>query len=297
MVSNRMELNHRHMKKYLSLLCLALLVPVLSARAGKVVTDSLQSTILGTQVKYNVYLPNSFGKTEKLYPVVYLLHGLSDDYRAWVQKGNMQIVVDELMGTGEACEMVIVMPNAGGPDTHHTWNGYFNMPGWSYEDFFFQEFLPKVEAKYRIIGDKGHRAVMGLSMGGGGSTVYAQRHPDVFSSCYAMSAWLDNHNDEVRSRNSPKDCLYYVGEAVREHSALDFIDNADEATLAQLRTVAWFIDCGDDDFLLDMNLALYQKMRNRKIKSELRVRNGVHNWEYWHLALRMSLPFASRNFD
>ena len=297
MVSPSVKLNYLHMKKYLSLLCLALLVPVLSARAGKVVTDSLQSTVLGTRVKYNVYRPNSFGKTEKLYPVVYLLHGLSDDYRAWVTKGNMQIVVDELMGTGEACEMVIVMPNAGGPDTHHTWNGYFNMPGWNYEDFFFQEFLPKVEAKYRIIGDKGHRAVMGLSMGGGGSTVYAQRHPDVFSSCYAMSAWLDNHNDEVRSRNSPKDCLYYVGEAVREHSALDFIDNADEATLAQLRTVAWFIDCGDDDFLLDMNLALYQKMRNRKIKSELRVRNGVHNWEYWHLALRMSLPFASRNFD
>ena len=285
------------MKRILSLLCLALLVPVFSARAGKVVTDTLYSEILGAQVKYNVYLPNSFGNTEKLYPVVYLLHGLSDTYTAWVQKGNMQIVVDELMGTGEACEMVIIMPNAGGPDTHNTWNGYFNMPGWNYEDFFFQEFIPRVEKKYRIVGDKGHRAVMGLSMGGGGSVVYAQRHPDKFSSCYDMSGWVDNQNDEVRARNSPKDCLYYVGEAVREHSALNFIDNADEATLAQLRTVKWFIDCGDDDFLLDMNLALYQKMRNRKVKSELRVRNGVHNWEYWHLALRLSLPFASRNFD
>ena len=285
------------MRKTLSLLCLALILPALSARAGKVVTDSLQSRILGAQVKYNVYLPNSFGKTEQLYPVVYLLHGLSDDYRGWVKKGNMQTVVDELMGTGEACEMVIVMPNAGGPDTHHTWNGYFNMPGWSYEDFFFQEFLPAVEAKYRIVGDKGHRAVMGLSMGGGGSVVYAQRHPELFSSCYAMSAWLDNRNDEVRAKNSPKDCLYYVGEAVREHSALDFVDNADEQTLAALRTVKWFIDCGDDDFLLDLNVGLHQKMRNHKVKSELRVRNGVHNWEYWHLALRWALPFASRNFD
>ena len=104
------------MKRILSLLCFALLVPVFSARAGKVVTDTLYSEILGAQVKYNVYLPNSFGNTEKLYPVVYLLHGLSDTYTAWVQKGNMQIVVDELMGTGEACEMVIIMPNAGGPD-------------------------------------------------------------------------------------------------------------------------------------------------------------------------------------
>ena len=284
------------MKKHLFLFCLLTLVPAISALAGKVVTDSLRSNILDAQVKYNVYLPDGFAESGKSYPVVYLLHGLSDDYTAWVRKGNMQTVVDELIGTGEAGEMVIVMPNAGGPDTHHTWNGYFNMPGWRYEDFFFTEFMPAVEAKYRIISDKGHRAVMGLSMGGGGSTVYAQRHPDKFSCCYAMSAWLDNPMGEVGS-GVEKDCLYYVCEAVRNHSALDFIDNADEGTLAALRTVKWFIDCGDDDFLFDLNVAFHQKMRNRKVKSELRVRNGVHNWEYWHLALRWALPFASRNFD
>ena len=286
------------MKKVFSLVCLAMLLPALSLRAGKVVTDSMKSTTLGAEVKFNVYLPDSFEKSGKKYPVVYLLHGLSDDYQAWVQRGNMQTVLDELIGTGEVCEMVVVMPNAGGPDIHHPWNGYFNMPGWSYEDFFFQEFLPHVEGKYRIVGDKGHRAVMGLSMGGGGSAVYAQRHPDMFSSCYAQSSWLDNKEGEVGgTRDMKKDCFYYVCEAVRDHSALDFIDKADEATLARLRTVAWFIDCGDDDFLFDLNVALHQKMRDRKVKSELRVRNGVHNWEYWHLALRWAFPFASRNFS
>ena len=282
-------------KSVFLLLCLALL-PAFSARAGKVVTDSLQSVVLGAPVKYNVYLPDGFGKTEKKYPVVYLLHGLSDDYTAWVRRGNMQLVANELIGTGEACEMVIIMPNAGGEDTRNTWNGYFNMPGWRYEDFFFQEFIPAVEAKYRIVGDKGHRAIMGLSMGGGGSTVYCQRHPDKFSSCYAMSAWLDNASDEVWPLDSPKDCLYYVANAVHEHSALDFIDKADEDTLERLRSVAWFIDCGDDDFLFDLSIAFYQKMRDRGVKSELRVRNGIHNWEYWHLALRLALPFATRNF-
>ena len=120
------------MKRCVFLLCLALLMPALSARAGKVVTDSLQSAILGTQVKYNVYLPDGYGQTEKLYPVVYLLHGLSDNYNAWVKRGNMQTVVDELMRSGEIKEMIIIMPNAGGPDTHNTWNGYFNMQGWRY---------------------------------------------------------------------------------------------------------------------------------------------------------------------
>jgi S-formylglutathione hydrolase FrmB len=171
------------------------------------------------------------------------------------------------------------------------------MPGWNYEDFFFKEFLPQVERKYRIISDKGHRAVMGLSMGGGGSTVYCQRHPDMFSSCYAMSAWLENKQGQVGGKDLKKDKLYYVSNAVNEHSALDFIDNADDATLKALRTVKWFFDCGDDDFLVRLSFDLHMKMKEKGVKSELRVRNGVHNWEYWHTALRTALPYASRNFD
>jgi enterochelin esterase-like enzyme len=66
--------------------------------------------------------------------------------------------------------MIIVSPNAGGNMDEGAWNGYFNMPGWQYETFFFTEFLPYIEKEYRIIGDKRHRAVAGLSMGDGGHT-------------------------------------------------------------------------------------------------------------------------------
>ena len=285
------------MRKIFYLTILSLLLPAFSAKAGKVVTDSLESKVLGASVKYNVYLPSGFDKSDKQYPVIYMLHGLSDTYTAWAERGGMQTVADELIGTGELREVVIIMPNAGGPDIHNTWNGYFNMPGWNYEDFFFKEFLPQVERKYRIISDKGHRAVMGLSMGGGGSAVYCQRHPDMFSSCYAMSAWLDNDQGQVGGKDLKKDKLYYVSKAVNDHSALAFIDNADEATLKSLRTVKWFFDCGDDDFLVRLSFELHMKMKEKGVKSELRVRNGVHNWEYWHTALRTALPFASRNFD
>ena len=285
------------MRKFFYLTVFFLLLPAFSAMAGKVVTDSLESKVLGVSVKYNVYLPSGFDKSDKQYPVIYMLHGLSDTYTSWVERGGMQTVADELIGTGELREVVIIMPNAGGPDIHNTWNGYFNMPGWNYEDFFFKEFLPQVERKYRIISDKGHRAVMGLSMGGGGSTVYCQRHPDMFSSCYAMSAWLENKHGQVGGKDLKKDKLYYVSNAVNEHSALAFIDNADDATLQALRTVKWFFDCGDDDFLVRLSFELHMKMKEKGVKSELRVRNGVHNWEYWHTALRTALPFASRNFD
>lgn len=281
--------------KKLSFAALLLLL-CLPSVAGRVVTDTVKSKILSADVPYNVYLPDGFGNDKgQKYPVIYLLHGLSDDYRAWCDKGQMQTVVDELITSGECLPVVIIMPNAGGPDVHNTWNGYFNMPGWSYEDFFFQEFLPTMEKKYQVVGDKEHRAVMGLSMGGGGSTVYCQRHPDMFSSCYAMSPWLDNQNNSV-STSDKKDKLYYVSEAVKAHSALHFVEQADEATKEKLRTVKWFFDCGDDDFLFDQSVRMHQLMRDARIHDELRVRNGVHNWEYWHVALRMALPFASRNF-
>lgn len=274
----------------------AALVVCAVAQAGRVQTDSIRSEVLGEWVKYNVYVPDGFSQnSERHYPVVYLLHGFTDDYRAWRDKGQMQTVADELIESGEAVPMVIVMPNAGGPKTYETWNGYFNMPGWRYEDFFFQELVPQVEQKYRAGGSKGQRAVMGLSMGGGGSTVYGQRHTDLFSSVYAMSAWLDSDGGH-RRKEGVDDKVYLVTQAVHQYSALDYVRHANNETVEQMRSVKWFIDCGDDDFLFDLNVELHQLMRQKDIKSELRIRNGQHNWEYWHQAIRMALPFASRNF-
>lgn len=287
------------MKKIATLLFFAFIVTL--AKAGHIVTDSIQSKVLHATVKYNVYLPKGFEKAASSkkageagsLPVIYLLHGLTDDHTAWRDRGQMQTVADELIESGEMQPTVIVMPCAGGPDIMKTWNGYLNMPGWAYEDFFFTEFLPTIEQRYHIIADKAHRAIMGLSMGGGGSAIYAQRHPDMFSSCYIMSGWLGFEG----SNKYPKDSRpYLLQESLRTHHALRFVDNATEATLAQLRTLKWFIDCGDDDFLFDLNVGLHQAMRKRGVKDELRIRNGVHNWEYWHTAIRTAFPFASRHF-
>ena len=267
----------------------------MSLQASAIVsTDSLYSEVLGEWVKYNVYRPANFddsGATR--YPVLYQLHGLSDFYGSWNNNAQIGEVVDQLLAENKIREMVIIMPNAGGPDTRNTWNGYFNMPGHNYEDFFFQELVPTVEKKYHIVDDKEHRAISGLSMGGGGSTVYCQKHPDMFSSCYAMSAWLDN-SDNLQEAEVNK--LYYVIRAVQENSALRFVEQADDATLEKLRTVKWFFDIGDDDFLLEQSEKLHMLMRNKRVKAELRVRDGNHSWGYWKSALYTSLPFISRNF-
>ena len=263
--------------------------------AGRIVTDSIRSQVLGATVRYNVYLPSDYEKTTGKLPVVYLLHGLTDTYTAWDQKGQMREIADELIESGETVPVVVIMPNAGGPDVNNTPNGYFNMEGWAYENFFFNELIPAAEQKYRGVGDKAHRAVMGLSMGGGGSVGYCQRHPDKFSSCYAMSPWL-NSGEGRPGPNGEKTRMFYTMQGVHDNSALTFMDNADDAVKEQLRTVAWTLDCGDDDGLLGDTFELYKKMRLSGIKAEFRVRNGVHNWEYWRHSLRQALPFASRNF-
>ena len=278
---------------FCSLLCaMAAAQPL---RNSEIRAESVHSDILGEDVMVNVYLPAGYDASEsRLYPAVYLLHGLYGTYKDWASAGHMKEVVDELIISGEVKPLIIIMPNAGDPDVHNKWNGYFNVPGHNYESFFFEELIPAMEKNHKVAGDKGHRAVMGLSMGGGGSTVYSQRHPEAFSSCYAMSAWLDNNDPHS---DNPNDKLYIVSKSVREHSAIDFVTKADDATIEKLRTVKWFFDCGDDDFLMDLSVKLYQEMRNRRIKAELRVRDGWHSWEYWHQALRLALPFASRNFD
>jgi enterochelin esterase-like enzyme len=270
------------------------LLAISVASWSRVITDSIKSNILKATVKVNIYLPEEFDRQpQKKYPVLYLLHGLTDTYRAWVDKGHLDKVADEMISKGEVCPMIIIMPNAGGPNTRVDWNGYFNMDGWAYHDFFYQELMPTFEKKYRIIGDKANRAVSGLSMGGGGCTVYAQRHPDLFSSCYAMSAWLTSQDTQV----NPNDHQTAVSKAVHDNSAIDYVRNASAEVVNQLKTVRWFVDCGDDDFLLDQNEEFHRLMRGKRIACELRVRNGNHGWDYWNTALRTSLPFAAQSFN
>ena len=286
-----------HLMKRILALCILVCIASGLRAQSKITTETVPSAALGRDVSVNVYVPAGFDGSDARYPVLYLLHGLYGTHVDWAESGGLKTVLDELVGTGEAARMVVVMPCAGGPDARAIQNGYFNVTGNAYEDFFFKELIPAMEAKFRCGGAKGRRAIAGLSMGGGGSTVYAQRHPDMFSSCYAMSAWLDNPMQESTDPKVTADKMYITMKSVRDHSALDYVDKADAATAEALRSVKWFIDCGDDDPLLQLSTELYAKMRQKRIPAELRVRNGAHNWEYWHTALRLSLPFATRNFE
>lgn len=264
---------------------------------SKVMTDSVYSEILKDHRAFNVFLPASYETdTTKKYPILYLLHGMMDTNYGWTMRGHLKDVMDQLVASGEACEMIVVTPNAGGNVYAGDWNGYFNMPGWAYEDFFYQEFMPYVEQHYRVKADKQHRAIAGLSMGGGGATSYAQRHTDLFCATYAMSALMSIPEQEAAPSQKPGDKMALLTQSVIEHSCVKYIEEADDARKQQLRSVKWFVDCGDDDFLLDRNIEFTQAMRKAQIPCQFRVRDGGHTWEYWHSALYICLPFVTRCF-
>ena len=262
--------------------------------------------MLGTERNYTIYLPAGYDRnTDKSYPILYLLHGMNDNNKGWYERGHLKDVMDQLTASGEVEEMIIVTPDAGGEVQKDTWQGYFDMPGWAYEKFFYEEFMPMIEKEYRVKADKAHRGIAGLSMGGGGCTSYAERHSDLYCACYAMSALMHLDNgmgggqrpQQAQQGEQKPNKTQLLFEAVNKLSCVEYVNNASEDQVKALRSIAWYVDCGDDDFLFDCNLDFIKALRQKRVPYQLRVRDGGHTWEYWHSALYNALPFFSRQFN
>ena len=116
-------------------LCLATQAQDWRQRVSRVEEHTMKSEVLGTERNYTVFLPAGYDlNTERTYPVLYLLHGMNDTNKGWYERAHVKDVMDQLTASGEACEMIIVTPDAGGNIMEDKWNGYFNMEGWNYED-------------------------------------------------------------------------------------------------------------------------------------------------------------------
>lgn len=277
---------------------------VASAQFGKVLDScTVPSVILGGERKYAVYLPPGFDTSSRSYPVLYLLHGGGDDQTGWIQFGEVQSIADKAIAEGKATPMVIVMP-----DANTGRRGYFNdvKGDWRYEDFFFQELMPFVENAYRIKSEKRYRAVAGLSMGGGGSFMYALHHPELFSSACPLSASTGPLSfEEAKERAtrvtpgsaSDADTVKLTDEQIKahylQHSTLELVNRIPDD---QKKAVRWYIDCGDDDFLFEGNSLVHIAMRKKEIPHEFRIRDGGHKWSYWREALPTVLFFVSQAF-
>ena len=270
-----------------------------TAQHGKVHDNlSMKSEILKMDRNYAVYLPPDYESSERSYPVLYLLHGATDNHTGWVQFGEVLHITDKAIREGKATPMIIIMPDA---DTKRM--GYFNdiSEDWRYEDFFFDELMPHVEQKFRIRREKRYRAVAGLSMGGGGSFMYALHRPDLFSSAAPLSAYVGPLSVEALKNSlqrwENRDISTITDEQLEayfaEHNAVAMMENL---PVDDIKSVRWFIDCGDDDFLFEGNSLVHIAMRKREIPHEFRIRDGGHSWTYWRDSLPVVLEFVSQAF-
>lgn len=290
---------HKHpMQKFISFFLINIcFATILSAQSGKVFDNlSMHSNILNGERKYAIYLPPDYESSQRSYPVLYLLHGGGDDQTGWVQFGEVLHITDKAIREGTATPMIIVMP-----DANTGRRGYFNSPtgDWRYEDFFFDELMPHVEKTYRIKGEKRYRAVAGLSMGGGGSFIYALHRPELFSSACPLSAstgplkledvdrYLARRGGENNVTDAQKKAYF------EKYSTLALLESV---AVDKIKSVRWYIDCGDDDFLYEGNSLAHIVMRKKEIPHEFRIRDGGHTWTYWRESLPTVLSFISDAF-
>ncbi len=283
------------MKKGIFIIALIIGSFSLQAQHGKVMDDlSLNSKILKGERKFSVYLPPDYDSSSRSYPVLYLLHGYTDDHTGWVQFGEVLHIADKAILSGDASPMIIVMPDA---DTGLP--GYTNAisGNWNYEDFFFKELMPHVEDRFRIKKEKRFRAISGLSMGGGGTFLYALHRPDLFSSAASLSAWMGPQNlkemEDFANRENIKFDSKNLESFLDRNNPLRLVDKMEAK---ELNSVRWFIDCGDDDFLYEGNSLMHIKMRDKMINHEFRIRDGGHTWTYWRTSLPTVLSFISDHF-
>ncbi len=246
------------MQRIIQLLVLSLLLSFSGfGQTGKVFDQlSHTSKILKVERNYAIYLPPDYETSQRSYPVLYLLHGSGDDQTGWVQFGEVLHISDKAIKEGKATPMIIVMP-----DAKTTRLGYFNSikGDWKYEDYFFKELMPYVEKTYRIKSEKRYRAIAGLSMGGGGSFMYALHHPELFSSACPLSAYigpktaeeiLNGQSRYIDKNINQQEALAYF----KQHNVLQLIESVSKE---QIEAVRWYIDCGDDDFCIGFNFKHY----------------------------------------
>ena len=177
----------------------------LSVLGQSVIKESQKfySNLLNKDVSYSIYLPDGYGLSERTYPVLYLLHGWTDDETSWIQMGDMQAITDRAIMQGLAAKMIVVMPNA-----WETWyvNSYDEK--FPYEDMFFEELIPYIQRTYKARTEKQFRAIAGLSMGGYGAFLYTLHHPEYFTACAPLSAAIYTENQMKKALNTDRGKLF-----------------------------------------------------------------------------------------
>jgi len=242
---------------------------------GEIHHEFYKSGVVGDDRDYFVYTPPGYDpRGKQTYPVIYLLHGFSDDASAWTAVGRANVILDNLIAQGKAKPMIIVMPlGYGAPEVLAPNSGVFRDRALTDRNFdkfreaLLTEVVPRVEAEYPVIKDRNSRAIAGLSMGGSESLLTGLNTLDKF-------AWIGALSSGGISEEFDK-----------QFPALD------SKTAEQLRLL--WIACGTDDRLIDINRKFRTWLASKNIKHVDIETPGAHTWMVWR---RNLIEFSSLLF-
>jgi enterochelin esterase family protein len=239
---------------------------------GEIHHHFYESAVVGDNRSYFVYTPPGYDpRGKKSYPVLYLLHGFSDDANAWTAVGRANIILDNLTAQGKAKPMLVVMPlGYGAPEVLLPNSGVFHDRAITDRNFdkfreaLLTEVIPRVETEYLVVKDRNSRAIAGLSMGGSESLLTGLNSLNTF-------AWIGAFSSGGITEDFDK-----------EFPALD------SKSAPPLRLL--WIACGTDDRLIDINRKLRVWLASKNIQHVDIETPGSHTWMVWRRNLAEFAP-------
>ncbi|GGF25254.1 alpha/beta hydrolase-fold protein [Echinicola rosea] len=230
---------------------------------GKLDTVEYASTTVGTDRKAVIYTPPNFDK-EKKYPVLYLLHGIGGDETEWLRGGQPQVIMDNLYAAGKAEPMIIVMPNGRAmKDDRPTGNIMSKDKVEAFATFekdLLHDLIPFVESHYPVLANREHRAISGLSMGGGQTLNFGLGNLDEF-------AWVGSYSAAPNTK-SPEILV------------------PDPAYAKEQLKLLW-ISCGDQDGLLGFSQRTHDYLVKNDVPHIFYIEEGGHDFKVWKNGLYM----------
>lgn len=240
---------------------------------GKVESLEYNSKTVGTNRKVTVYTPPGFSQNKK-YPVLYLLHGIGGDEKEWLIGGSPQVVLDNLYSEGKIVPMIVVMPN-GRAMKDDSATGNIMAPDKvqafaTFEKDLLNDLIPFIENKYPTLKDREHRAIAGLSMGGGQSLNFGLGNLDKF-------AWIGGFSSAPNTK-MPQELLPNPEEAKKKLKLL-------------------WISCGDKDGLIQNSKRTHDYLASNNVPHIYYIEPGVHDFKVWKNGLYMFSQFLFKDVD
>src|SRR6267142_5450396 len=239
---------------------------------GEVHHHFYKSGVVGDDRGFYVYTPPGYDpRGKQSYPVLYLLHGYSDDASAWTAVDRANVILDNLIARSKAKPMLIAMPlGYGAPEVLAPASGVFRDPGITQRNFdrfreaLLTEVIPRVEAEYLVMKERDSRAIAGLSMGGAESLLTGLNTLDEF-------AWIGAFSSGGITQDLDKE---FPGLETRANT--------------QLRLL--WIACGTDDHLIEINRTLRAWLASKSIHHVDIETPGAHTWMVWRRNLNDFAP-------